>query len=43
MKKVLIITPRSPFQGRGADEQDRLEGVGWFMRNGFEVRVITKI
>lgn len=42
MKRILIITPRSPFQGRGADEQDRLEGIKWFVRNGFEVRVITK-
>ncbi len=43
MKKILIVTPRSPFQGRGADEQDRLEGIKWFIKNGFEVRVITKV
>lgn len=42
MKKILIVTPRSPFQGRGADEQERLGSVKWFKRNGFDVRVITK-
>lgn len=40
--KVLIITPRAPFQNRGADEQDRLAGIKWFIDNGHEVRVITK-
>jgi len=40
--KILIVTPRSPFQGRGADEQDRLSGIEWFLDNGFEVKVITK-
>ena len=42
MKKALIITPRSPFLGRGADEQDRLAGIEWFIKKNFEVRVITK-
>lgn len=42
MKKILIITPRSPFQGRGADEQDRLAGIKWFIRKGWDVRVVTK-
>ena len=41
-KKILIVTPRSPFEGRGADEQDRLAGIMWFVENGYEVRVITK-
>lgn len=41
MKKVLIVTPRSPFQGRGADEQDRLYGVKWFKKHGFEVEVVA--
>jgi hypothetical protein len=41
-KKVLIVTPRSPFRGRGADAEERLAGVLWFQRQGFEVRVITK-
>lgn len=43
MRKVLIVTPRSPFQGRGADEQDRLSGIKWFIRRGFEVQVITMV
>lgn len=42
MKKVLIVTPRSPFQGRGADELDRLSGIEWFIAEGYEVKVITK-
>ncbi|MEK7194216.1 MAG: glycosyltransferase [Patescibacteria group bacterium] len=42
MKKVIIVTPRSPFQGRGADEQDRLCGIEWFINNGYGVQVITK-
>jgi len=42
-KRILIVTPRSPFQGRGADELERLSGIKWFINNGFEVRVITKI
>jgi glycosyltransferase involved in cell wall biosynthesis len=41
-KRILIVTPRSPFEGRGADEQDRLSGIKWFIENGYEVRVITK-
>lgn len=41
-KKILIVTPRSPFEGRGADEQDRLSGIEWFIKKGFQVRVITK-
>lgn len=43
MKKILIITPRSPFTNAGACEQDRLSGIKWFIRNGYEVDVITKI
>jgi glycosyltransferase involved in cell wall biosynthesis len=43
MKKILIVTPRSPFQGRGADEQDRLYGIKWFKNHGFEVEVITMV
>lgn len=41
-KKILIITPRSPFTNTGACEQDRLSGIEWFIKHGFEVRVITK-
>lgn len=41
-KRILIVTPRSPFEGRGADEQDRLSGIKWFIENGYETRVITK-
>ncbi|KND48431.1 MAG: hypothetical protein AB200_01730 [Parcubacteria bacterium C7867-005] len=41
-KKVLIVTPRSPFQARGADELERLSGIRWFIKYGFDVRVITK-
>jgi len=43
MKKILIITPRSPFEGRGADEQDRLTGIEWWISNGWDVTVITKV
>jgi glycosyltransferase involved in cell wall biosynthesis len=42
-KKILITTPRTPFLGRGADEQDRLSGIQWFIDHGYEVRVITKV
>jgi len=42
IKKILIITPRSPFTNTGACEQDRLSGIVWFIKNGYEVRVITK-
>lgn len=42
-KRVLIVTPRSPFLGRGADEQDRLSGIEWFVEHGYGVEVITKI
>lgn len=42
-KKILIVTPRSPFQGRGADELDRLSGIEWFIKNEYDVHVITKI
>lgn len=41
-KRILIVTPRSPFLARGADELERLSGIRWFIKNGFEVRVITK-
>lgn len=40
--RIVIVTPRSPFQGRGADEQDRLGGIKWFINEGWEVVVITK-
>lgn len=43
MKKILIITPRSPFEGKGADEQDRLSGIRWFIEHSWDVRVITKV
>jgi glycosyltransferase involved in cell wall biosynthesis len=40
--KVLVVTPRSPFQGKGADEQDRLSGIRRFVAQGWEVEVVTK-
>lgn len=43
IKKVLIVTPRSPFQQRGADESDRFKGIKWFIDKGFETRVITMV
>lgn len=42
-RKILIVTPRSPFQGRGADELDRLSGIKWFIKERYDVRVVTKI
>ncbi len=41
-KRILVVTPRSPFQARGADELERLSGIKWFIQHGFEVKVITK-
>ena len=41
-KKILVVTPRSPFADRGACEADRLAGIKWFLNHGYEVRVITK-
>lgn len=43
MKKVLIITPKFPYPAYGACEQDRAAGIEIFIKNGWEVRVITKI
>jgi glycosyltransferase involved in cell wall biosynthesis len=43
MKRILIITPRSPFEGRGADEQDRLSGIEGWIKRGWQVTVITKV
>lgn len=42
-KKVLIVTPKFPYPPYGACEQDRAAGVELFLKNGWEVRVITKI
>ena len=43
MKKILLVTPRSPFSKSGACEQDRACGVEQFLRLGYDVMVITKI
>src|SRR3990167_11505024 len=43
MKKILIITPKFPYPARGACEQDRAAGIEFFIKSGWEVRVITKI
>lgn len=43
MKKILIITPKFPYPVFGACEQDRAAGIELFIKNGWEVRVITKI
>ena len=42
MKKILLVTPRSPFSKSGACEQDRTYGIEQFLRLGYDVRVITK-
>ena len=42
MKKILLVTPRSPFSKSGACEQDRAYGIEQFLRLGYDVRVITK-
>lgn len=41
-KRILVVTPRSPFLARGADELERLSGMKWFITHGYEVKVITK-
>jgi hypothetical protein len=43
MKKVLVITPRSPFKNRGTDEQERVYAIKWLIAEGYQVRVITKV
>lgn len=43
MKKVLIITPKFPYPATGACEQDRAAGIEFFLRNGWEVKIITKV
>jgi hypothetical protein len=42
MKKILLVTPRSPFSKSGACEQDRAYGIEQFLRLGYDIRVITK-
>lgn len=41
--KILVVTPKVPWPASGADEQDRLEGIRFFIRGGHEVRVIAKV
>lgn len=41
-RKILLITPRSPFSKRGADEQDRTCGIEMLVAMGFDVEVIVK-
>jgi len=43
MKRILIVTPKFPYPPYGACEQDRAAGIELFLKNGWEVRVITKI
>jgi hypothetical protein len=40
--KILVVTPRFPFEGKGACEQDRAWGIRRLVELGFEVCVITK-
>lgn len=42
-KKILIVTPKFPYPSYGACEQDRAAGIELFIKNSWEVRVITKI
>jgi len=42
-KKIIIVTPRFPFPPKGACDDDRSEGILWFLRDGFDVVVITKV
>ncbi len=39
--KILVITPRFPFDLRGACEQDRAHGIALLTKLGYEVHVIT--
>ncbi len=41
MKKILVVTPRFPFDLWGACEQDRSQGIIFLKRLGYDVRVIT--
>lgn len=43
MKKIIIVTPKFPYPPFGACEQDRAAGIELFIKNGWEVRVFTKI
>lgn len=43
MKRILIVTPKFPYPPYGACEQDRAAGIEFFIKSGWEVRVITKI
>ncbi len=40
-KKILVVTPRFPFDLRGACEQDRAHGITLLRKLGYEVHVIT--
>ncbi|MCG2694869.1 glycosyltransferase family 4 protein [Candidatus Parcubacteria bacterium] len=42
-KKILVVTPRSPFSKSGACDQDRACGIEELIRLGYDVRVIVKI
>lgn len=41
MKKILVVTPRFPFDLWGACEQDRAQGILFLKELGYDVRVIT--
>ena len=42
-KKILVVTPRFPFDLSGACEQDRSYGVRRLVEMGYEVKVIVKV
>ena len=42
MKKVLVVTPRLPFDMKGACEQDRAQGIHILSALGYEVSVLAK-
>ena len=41
-KKILVVTAKFPFGSRGADQQDRADGIRHLIRYGYEVRVVVK-
>ncbi len=42
-KKILIISPKFPYPAYGACEQDRAAGIEFFIKQGYDVQVITKV
>lgn len=41
-KRVLLVTPRSPFLKKGACDQDRAYGIEFLISMGFDIEVIVK-